>query len=146
MSLANALRPCEKPWPRQRAVRARRDRLRRAGLLISAIPGIADKRGRRAGMEGIELIDGAGHWIQQEQPVRLGELLLAFAKEVVGADHTRSWVGEWLSWLLKISRGVQTTAPPGPSRFSGARGDTLDTCSAICRPGRFHRCSCSAAK
>ena len=37
---------------------------------------------------GIELIDGAGHWIQQEQPVRLSELLLAFTKEVDGADHT----------------------------------------------------------
>jgi len=41
-------------------------------------------------MAGIELIDGAGHWIQQEQPGRLGELLLAFAKEAGGADHTRS--------------------------------------------------------
>ncbi|WP_245964774.1 alpha/beta fold hydrolase [Trinickia dinghuensis] len=39
-------------------------------------------------MGGIELIDGAGHWIQQEQPARLGERLLAFIKEVGGADHT----------------------------------------------------------
>lgn len=39
-------------------------------------------------MGGIELIDGAGHWIQQEQPVRLSALLLAFIKEVGGADHT----------------------------------------------------------
>lgn len=38
-------------------------------------------------MGGIELIDGAGHWIQQEQPVRLSTLLLAFIKEVGGADH-----------------------------------------------------------
>jgi pimeloyl-ACP methyl ester carboxylesterase len=37
-------------------------------------------------MGGIELIDGAGHWIQQEQPVRLSTLLLAFIKEVGGAD------------------------------------------------------------
>lgn len=29
-----------------------------------------------------ELIDGAGHWIQQEQPLRLCELLLAFVKEI----------------------------------------------------------------
>ncbi|MBO1358915.1 alpha/beta hydrolase [Acetobacter sacchari] len=35
----------------------------------------------------IELIDGAGHWIQQEQPARLGMLLLAFAKEVGGVDR-----------------------------------------------------------
>ncbi len=33
-------------------------------------------------MGNIELIDGAGHWVQQEQPARLGALLLAFAKEV----------------------------------------------------------------
>jgi len=33
-------------------------------------------------MGNIELIDGAGHWIQQEQPTRLSALLLAFAKEV----------------------------------------------------------------
>ena len=32
-------------------------------------------------MGKIELIDGAGHWIQQEQPLRLCELLLAFLKE-----------------------------------------------------------------
>jgi pimeloyl-ACP methyl ester carboxylesterase len=35
-------------------------------------------------MGDIELIDGAGHWIQQEQPVRLGALLLAFAKQLGG--------------------------------------------------------------
>lgn len=33
-------------------------------------------------MGDIELIDGAGHWVQQEQPARLSALLLAFAKEV----------------------------------------------------------------
>lgn len=38
-------------------------------------------------MNRIELIDGAGHWIQQEQPGRLGELLLAFAKEVGAAER-----------------------------------------------------------
>lgn len=40
-------------------------------------------------MRGIELIDGAGHWIQQEQPARLGTLLLAFMKEVGAAEHNR---------------------------------------------------------
>jgi pimeloyl-ACP methyl ester carboxylesterase len=39
-------------------------------------------------MGDIELIDGAGHWIQQEQPARLGSLLLAFGKAVGGAGHT----------------------------------------------------------
>ncbi|KVL30659.1 alpha/beta fold hydrolase [Burkholderia sp. MSMB1835] len=38
-------------------------------------------------MSRIELIDGAGHWIQQEQPDRLGELLVAFAKEVGAAER-----------------------------------------------------------
>ena len=33
-------------------------------------------------MSDIELIAGAGHWIQQEQPARLSSLLIAFAKEV----------------------------------------------------------------
>lgn len=41
-------------------------------------------------MGGIELIDGAGHWIQQEQPARLSALLLAFAKQVGGVDHVNS--------------------------------------------------------
>jgi pimeloyl-ACP methyl ester carboxylesterase len=41
-----------------------------------------------AALGGIELIDGAGHWVQQEQPVRLSTLLLAFIKEVGGTDHT----------------------------------------------------------
>ena len=40
-------------------------------------------------MSGIDLIDGAGHWVQQEQPARLGTLLLAFVKEVGGADQNR---------------------------------------------------------
>jgi pimeloyl-ACP methyl ester carboxylesterase len=39
-------------------------------------------------MSGIELIEDAGHWIQQEQPARLSALLLAFMKEVGPADHT----------------------------------------------------------
>jgi pimeloyl-ACP methyl ester carboxylesterase len=38
-------------------------------------------------MDGIEMIDGAGHWIQQEQPARLGAILLAFARQAGGADH-----------------------------------------------------------
>ncbi|WP_210521533.1 alpha/beta fold hydrolase [Hymenobacter terricola] len=35
-------------------------------------------------MGDIELIDGAGHWIQQEQPAQLSTLLLAFGQEVGG--------------------------------------------------------------
>jgi pimeloyl-ACP methyl ester carboxylesterase len=45
-------------------------------------PGALDLMRTKAAtnMRGIELIDGAGHWIQQEQPDKLGERLLAFAK------------------------------------------------------------------
>ena len=32
-------------------------------------------------MVGCHLIDGAGHWVQQEQPERVGELLLRFARQ-----------------------------------------------------------------
>lgn len=55
-----------------------------------AAPGALDLMTTKAAtkMSGVELIDGAGHWIQQEQPVRLGTLLLAFIKEVGGTDHT----------------------------------------------------------
>lgn len=44
---------------------------------------IAGVRSKRA----IVLVDGAGYWIQQEQPVRLDTLLLAFMKEVGGTDR-----------------------------------------------------------
>lgn len=57
-----------------------------------AAPGAVDGMRTKATtrMADIELIDGAGHWVQQEQPVRLSTLLLAFIKEVGGAVHTRS--------------------------------------------------------
>ncbi len=52
-------------------------------------PGALDMMTTKAttGMRDIELIDGAGHWIQQEQPVRLSERLVAFVREMDGADH-----------------------------------------------------------
>ena len=31
-------------------------------------------------MLGCHLVDGAGHWVQQEQPVRVSELLMEFLK------------------------------------------------------------------
>jgi len=54
-----------------------------------AAPGALDLMRTKATtkMGEIELIDGAGHWIQQEQPARLGMLLLAFAKEVGTVDR-----------------------------------------------------------
>ncbi|QCB44438.1 alpha/beta fold hydrolase [Sphingomonas sp. PAMC26645] len=52
-------------------------------------PGALDLMGTKATtrMHGIQLIDGAGHWIQQEQPARLSAVLLDFATEVAGAEH-----------------------------------------------------------
>jgi pimeloyl-ACP methyl ester carboxylesterase len=32
-------------------------------------------------MAGCHLVEGAGHWVQQEQPERVGELLLGFLRE-----------------------------------------------------------------
>jgi pimeloyl-ACP methyl ester carboxylesterase len=56
-----------------------------------AAPGALDVMRTKATtrMAGIELIDGAGHWIQQEQPARLGALLLAFIKGAGEADRAR---------------------------------------------------------
>jgi pimeloyl-ACP methyl ester carboxylesterase len=31
-------------------------------------------------MIGCHLVDGAGHWVQQEQPQQVGDLLLQFLK------------------------------------------------------------------
>ena len=35
-------------------------------------------------LRGVHLIDGAGHWVQQEQPVEVSRLLLSF----IGAAET----------------------------------------------------------
>jgi pimeloyl-ACP methyl ester carboxylesterase len=32
-------------------------------------------------MLGCHLMDGAGHWVQQEQPERVSELLLRFSQQ-----------------------------------------------------------------
>ena len=54
-------------------------------------PGALDQMRTRATtrMGNIQMIEGAGHWIQQEQPGLLGALLLAFVKEAGGAEHCR---------------------------------------------------------
>jgi pimeloyl-ACP methyl ester carboxylesterase len=48
-------------------------------------PGALDLMSTKAAtrMGGIQMIDGAGHWIQQEQPQRLGRILLTFLEEGV---------------------------------------------------------------
>jgi pimeloyl-ACP methyl ester carboxylesterase len=57
-------------------------------LCTWSAPGALDAMQARAmtRLADIELIDGAGHWIQQEQPDRLAALLLAFARDVGPAD------------------------------------------------------------
>lgn len=37
-------------------------------------------------MTGVFLVDGAGHWVQQEQPDRVAELLLGFLREAAAAN------------------------------------------------------------
>jgi pimeloyl-ACP methyl ester carboxylesterase len=32
-------------------------------------------------MVGFHLVDGAGHWVQQEQPERVSELLVQFLRD-----------------------------------------------------------------
>ena len=52
-----------------------------------AAPGALEAMQARAmtKLAGVELIDGAGHWIQQEQPAQLGKRLLAFMQETGAA-------------------------------------------------------------
>lgn len=56
-----------------------------------AAPGALDAMRTKATtrLAGIELIDGAGHWIQQEQPAALAKLLLAFSKQAGSTDSSR---------------------------------------------------------
>jgi pimeloyl-ACP methyl ester carboxylesterase len=45
-------------------------------------PGAAEAMQKRActQMQGFHLVEGAGHWVQQEQPEEVNELLLTFLK------------------------------------------------------------------
>jgi pimeloyl-ACP methyl ester carboxylesterase len=57
-------------------------------------PGAAESMRNSActNMVGFHLVDGAGHWVQQEQPEKTAELLLAFLRDPAqrGADRERS--------------------------------------------------------
>jgi pimeloyl-ACP methyl ester carboxylesterase len=39
-------------------------------------------------MIGCHLVDGAGHWVQQEQPEQVSHLLLQFVKQASGPGNT----------------------------------------------------------
>jgi hypothetical protein len=62
-------------------------------------------------MGDIQLIEGAGHWIQQEQPVHLAERLLSFAKEVGGADNINGLIGQDLT---SVSRALEPAYQSSP--------------------------------
>jgi pimeloyl-ACP methyl ester carboxylesterase len=51
-------------------------------------PGVyeAMQRSACARMLGCHLVDGAGHWVQQEQPTKVSRLLLAFLREAAAAE------------------------------------------------------------
>lgn len=38
-------------------------------------------------LAGVEMIDGTGHWMQQEQPGEVGQRLLAFIDKAGGAEQ-----------------------------------------------------------
>jgi pimeloyl-ACP methyl ester carboxylesterase len=46
------------------------------------MPGALEKMQKSActDMRGVHLVEGAGHWVQQEQPVEVSRLLLEFLK------------------------------------------------------------------
>jgi len=54
-------------------------------------PGAVDKMQKTActRMLGFHLLDGAGHWVQQEQPEQVSKLLVSFLREHVPAGARR---------------------------------------------------------
>ncbi|MGA2126167.1 MAG: alpha/beta fold hydrolase, partial [Xanthobacteraceae bacterium] len=63
---------------------------------IQQVPGSLERMQDVActAMRGVHLIEGAGHWVQQEQPERVTELLLGFLQEIPAAlDATPSRAG-----------------------------------------------------
>jgi pimeloyl-ACP methyl ester carboxylesterase len=51
-------------------------------------PGVYEAMQSRActQMIGCHLVDGAGHWVQQEQPAEVSRLLIAFLREAGAAE------------------------------------------------------------
>jgi pimeloyl-ACP methyl ester carboxylesterase len=58
---------------------------------VYQVPGSLERMQRDActRMLGCHLIDGAGHWVQQEKPAKVGELLLEFLEERQGEAAAR---------------------------------------------------------
>jgi len=51
-------------------------------------PGAVERLGQVCTrFKGVEVVDGAGHWVQQEQPERVVELVLGFLKENVATQE-----------------------------------------------------------
>jgi pimeloyl-ACP methyl ester carboxylesterase len=59
-----------------------------AGALDSSIAWLADAVERQAewlpGLTGVHLLDGCGHWVQQERPEEVGDLLVAWLSRRCG--------------------------------------------------------------
>ena len=51
------------------------------------VPGALEEMRTKAfsRMTGVHLVDGAGHWVQQEQPAEVSRLLLAFLHDARNA-------------------------------------------------------------
>ena len=58
-------------------------------------PGALEAMQKRActRMLGCHLVEGAGHWVQQEQPEAVSRLLIEFLRESASAGHGRAWAG-----------------------------------------------------
>ena len=52
-------------------------------------PGVFEAMQKKActNMIGCHLVDGAGHWVQQEQPAEVSRLLLEFLKQAGAAEQ-----------------------------------------------------------
>jgi pimeloyl-ACP methyl ester carboxylesterase len=60
------------------------------------IPGVdryADPVSRMADVRGVHILDGVGHWVQQEAPEAVNARLLSFLNAVSGAQSTPPVVG-----------------------------------------------------
>jgi pimeloyl-ACP methyl ester carboxylesterase len=64
--------------------------------VLRMIPGVDMvelMRRQVADLRHVQLIEGAGHWVQQERPAEVNAALLAFLNGLAGDDHQRAGLG-----------------------------------------------------
>lgn len=44
-------------------------------------PGVVEKMGEKCELKGVEVVEGAGHWVQQEQPEAVIKLVGNFLRD-----------------------------------------------------------------